>query len=67
MKKIPALTARLRARGMLAPAFCALGAAVELASLQKESAPLFWLGLFYAAIGLAMSRDIGQMLAHASE
>ena len=59
------MTAQLRARGVLAPAFCALAIATEVANLQMDSPILFWLGLCYAAIGLAFSRYTGELLAYA--
>jgi hypothetical protein len=59
------ITHQLRARGVLAPAFCAMGIATEMADLQMDSSLLFWMGLLYAAIGLSFSRYTGQMLAHA--
>jgi len=59
------MTAQLRARGVLAPAFCALAIATEVANLQMDRPVLFWMGLFYAAIGLTFSRYTRQMLAQA--
>ena len=64
MKRKLTITDQLRARGVLAPAFCALAIATEMADLQMDSTLLFWLGLLYAAIGLAFSRYTGQLLAH---
>jgi hypothetical protein len=59
------ITVQLRARGVLAPAFCALAIATEVTNLQIDSTLLFWLGLLYAAIGLCFSRYTGELLAYA--
>ena len=65
MKRKLTITDQLRARGVLAPAFCALAIASETANLEMDSTLLFWLGLLYAAIGLAFSRYTSQLLAQA--
>jgi hypothetical protein len=65
VKRKLTITDQLRARGVLAPAFCALGIATEVTNLQMDSPLLFWMGLGYAAMGLAFSRYTSQLLAHA--
>lgn len=65
MGKITSIADKLRARGVVAPAFFALGTATEAINLQKDSQALLWMGLCYLVMGLVFSRYTGQLLVSA--
>jgi len=56
---------QLPIRGVLAPAFMALGIAAGILDLQLDRPSLVWLGLVAVALGLVFARDSSRLLASA--